>query len=105
MRANGYKVEAVNWRGSNYELDIVARKGRCLVFAEVKCSRGNTFGPPEMRVTAVKRRRLAIAAAEYMVTLDRPPDEIRFDVISIFWPKGKSPRINHIEGAFFIDGD
>lgn len=103
LRAHGYTIEAVNWRGQSYELDLVARKGPCLAFVEVKCSRGEDFGPPEARVGKIKRRRLAIAADEYMAGLECPPEEIRFDIISIFWPRGQSPQITHMEGAFFLD--
>jgi putative endonuclease len=105
LRAHGYEIETTNWRNKNYELDLVARKGGCLVFVEVKCSRSELFGPPEARVTKTKRRRLAMAASEYLSTLETPPDEVRFDVISILWLPGKSPQITHFEGAFFLDDD
>jgi putative endonuclease len=104
LRAHGYEIEAVNWRKS-YEIDIITRKGKALAFVEVKCSRSELFGPPEFRVNKTKRQRLAVAASEYLSELDWEPDEIRFDVISILWPKGKSPDITHIEGAFFLDSD
>jgi putative endonuclease len=105
LRAHGYDIEAVNWRQKSYELDIVARKGKALAFVEVKCSRGRDFGPPEMRVTKTKRQRLALAALEYLSSIDWHPDDVRFDVISILWPKGKSPQITHFEGAFFAESD
>jgi hypothetical protein len=40
-----------------------------------------------------------------MLKLEREPEEVRFDIISIFWPRGKSPQITHMEGAFFLDDD
>ena len=105
LRAHGYVIEAANWRGQSYELDLIVRKGPCLAFVEVKCARDNTFGSPDERVNKTKRRRLAIAASEYMSQLEIPPEEVRFDVISILWPRGKSPEITHMEGAFFIDDE
>ena len=36
------------------ELDIVARRGRCLVFCEVKSKTGDGFGDPLEMVGAVK---------------------------------------------------
>ena len=105
LRAHGYDIDAVNWRQKSYEIDIVARKGKCLVFVEVKSSQDDSFGPPELRVNLTKRRRIATAASEYLSLLDDPPEEARFDVISIFWPPGKSPEITHLESAFMIEDD
>jgi putative endonuclease len=105
LRAGGYAIEATNWRRSNYEIDIIASKSNCLVFVEVKCSRSEDFGPPELRITKTKRQRLAMAAAEYLSLLTQAPAEIRFDVISIFWPRSRPPQITHLESAFFIETD
>ncbi len=88
---------------SRFELDIVARKAGALVFIEVKASRRNLFGPPEIRVGYTKRKRIAEAASEYISQLDKFPEEIRFDVIGILWKEGGAPRINHIESAFTLD--
>jgi putative endonuclease len=93
----------VKWRESRYELDIVARKGGLLVFVEVKASRSESFGPPELRVNRTKQKRMAAAALEYLSMLEYQPDEIRFDVIGVLWRKGECPGINHIESAFIVE--
>jgi putative endonuclease len=72
---------------------------------EVKSSRTSEFGPPELRVTRGKQRRIAIAAREYLSFCENIPDEVRFDVIAITWPLGQSPRIDHLEAAFMADID
>jgi putative endonuclease len=95
----------VKWRGSRYELDIVARKGGLLVFVEVKASSGRLFGPPELRVTRSKQKRIAAAALEYLSGVKDQPDEIRFDVIGIVWRKGEKPGISHMESAFIVEDD
>ena len=72
---------------------------------EVKSSRSTEFGPPELRVTKTKQRRLAIAAQEYISSSNQVPDEIRFDVIAITWPQNERPHIEHLEGAFIVEND
>jgi putative endonuclease len=103
--AKGYTIVARNWRQKSYEIDIIARKGDCLAIVEVKSSRTTEFGPPELRVTKTKQKRLAIAAQEYISSCDKLPDEIRFDVIAITWPRDRGPEIEHLEGAFFAEID
>jgi putative endonuclease len=105
LRAHGYKIEATNWRRETYELDIVARKEKMLVFVEVKSARSDLFGPPQLNVHKRKQRRLITAAWEYLSILDWEPEEMRFDVIAITWPAGKPPKIDHIESAFTADID
>ena len=84
------------------EIDIVARKGEYIVFAEVKLRRNADFGEAKEFVTPNKQRRI-IAAAQYW--LMKHPTELqpRFDVIEIYAPDGTRtvrPEIHHIEDAF-----
>ena len=45
-RLRGYRVLAKNARAGRNELDIVLRRGRTLVFCEVKARSGDGFGDP-----------------------------------------------------------
>src|SRR2546423_961034 len=71
------------WVGG-YELDLVVRRGRRLVFCEVKAKLGEQFGEPEEMVDGEKRRRLRRAAGAWLA---RHPEAgglaISFDVIAI----------------------
>jgi putative endonuclease len=95
--AKGFRILARRWRSPLGEIDIVARRRRLLVFAEVK-ARPNLDEAAES-VNVRQRRRIA-AAAE--VWLSANPDEsildIRFDAILV--APGKIPR--HIRGAFEV---
>ena len=62
-RARGYAVLARNWRCREGELDLVVRRGRTLVFVEVKTRRTDRFGIPAEAVTPTKQRRLRDAGA------------------------------------------
>ena len=103
--ARGYRIEAVNWRKSRYEIDIVAAKGDVLAFVEVKTSKDASLGPPELRVDRTKQKRIAEAASEYLAELEEIPENIRFDVIRILWGQDKRPEITHLEAAYVIEED
>ena len=53
------------WAGG-YELDLVLRRGRRLVFCEVKAKGGPGFGDPLEMVTGEKLRRLAQAGESWL---------------------------------------
>jgi len=93
--AKGYRIAARRWKTPVGEIDIVARRRRDLVFAEVK-ARDHIDAAAEAVTERTKRR--ILAAAE--LWLASHPDDaqcfIRFDVILI--APGKIPR--HIANAF-----
>ena len=65
-RLRGYRILGENvWIGG-YELDLVVRRGRTLVFCEVKGKSGTGFGDPLEMVTPEKVRRVRRAAAAWL---------------------------------------
>ncbi len=95
----------MNWRKSRFEIDIVASKEDVLVFIEVKSSRTEFLGPPELRVNKTKQKKIAQAATEYLSELKTIPENLRFDVISILLGPDGPPEITHIESAYIMDDD
>lgn len=93
--AAGYTIVARNWRCRDGELDIVALRGRQLVFVEVKARRTDRFGIPAEAVTPEKQRRLRRLAMEFMQESDVPRGSLRFDVVSVL-----GGRLEVIEAAF-----
>jgi putative endonuclease len=93
--AKGFRILARRWRSPLGEIDIVARRRRLLVVAEVK-ARASLDEAAES-VNERQRQRIA-AAAE--IWLAAHPDEsildIRFDAILV--APGRIPR--HIPAAF-----
>ena len=83
-RLRGYRVLAANARAGRNELDIVLRRGRRLVFCEVKARSGDGYGDPREAVGPEKERRLRRAAE---VWLARNPSllelEIAFEVVGV----------------------
>ena len=94
--ASGYEVLARNWRCRLGEIDLIVRRGRTVVFCEVKARTSDAFGAPVEAVTHAKRERLRHLAARWLAD-DAPirPGEIRFDVASVM--RG---QVEIIEGAF-----
>ena len=100
LQANGYEILDRNWHAGHVELDIVARRGETVIFVEVKTRGTDRFGPPEGFVTKRKQRLLSAAAAAYMQA-NGYEWALRFDVVSIVWPDGEAPVVEHYEDAFF----
>ena len=75
---------AANARAGGNELDLVVRRGRRLVFCEVKARAGSGFGHPWEAVGPEKTRRVERAAAGW---LSRRPDlldlDVTFEVVAV----------------------
>jgi putative endonuclease len=80
----GYRVLAANAWAGRYELDLVLRRGRRLVFCEVKAKSGPGFGDPLEMITDEKVRRLR-QAAELWLARHAELDglEIRYEAVAI----------------------
>ena len=65
-RARGYRLVAANVRAGGYELDLVLRRGRRLVFVEVKEKGGPAFGGPLEMIDGEKVRRVSTAARAWL---------------------------------------
>lgn len=71
------------WAGGN-ELDLIVRRGRSLVFCEVKAKLGEGYGEPAEMVGAEKQRRLRRAAEAWLAARPELRElEIRFDVVAV----------------------
>lgn len=93
--AHGYEVVCRNWRCREGELDLVVRRGRELVFVEVKARTTDRFGVPAEAVTPAKQRRLRGLAAHYLADTGTRAPALRFDVVAIL-----AGRLEVIEAAF-----
>jgi putative endonuclease len=83
-KRRGYTIVARNWRCPIGEIDLVMRRGRLLVVAEVKARKSDAFGVPALAVTPLKQQRLRRLAAVWLAEhrVGRRVD-VRFDVVAI----------------------
>jgi putative endonuclease len=80
----GYRVLAVRVWAGGYELDLVLRRGRRLVFCEVKAKGASRFGDPLEMVGPEKVRRLEQAAETWLATHPEAAGlEVRFEVVGL----------------------
>lgn len=66
LQQQGYALVARNWKSRRKEIDIIAHRGGCLYFVEVKTRSGLAFGHGEEQVNALKMKHLKEAASDYL---------------------------------------
>ncbi len=100
LKKRGYKIIQRNFRCREGEIDIIAQKGECLVFVEVRTKKNTAFGTPEESVTLSKREKLISLANAYLQAYDKPPLSWRIDVVAVeLTPDNRVSRLEHIENA------
>ncbi|MBC8156144.1 MAG: YraN family protein [Bacteroidetes bacterium] len=96
---NGYEILARNYRHQHAEIDLIAQKGKLLIFVEVKTRTNLSFGNPEEFVSYEKTKLIMKAAEHYIFANDWQYD-IRFDIVSVAMA-GNRTQVRHIEDAFY----
>jgi putative endonuclease len=105
LKKKGYKLIESNYRCPRGEIDVVAKKGRELVFVEVRAKTGDAFGTPEESITAAKISHLIATAHHYRASHENLPEAWRIDVVAIeLDEKGGARRIEIIEHALGAGG-
>jgi len=93
-RLRGYLVLDANARCGGYELDLVLRRGRRLVFCEVKEKTGDAHGSPAEMVDDEKLRRVRRAASAWLAMHPRYAGlAVRFEVAAV--RSGRITRLRH----------
>ncbi len=99
LRRRGYRIIERNYRCPFGELDVIAAKGKELVFCEVKTRRGGDIEEALGAVDERRRKRMAQAASYYLAEKASSSRGCRFDVIALL--KAESGwRIVHVRDAF-----
>ena len=95
-RLRGYRILAANVRSGGVEVDLVARRGRRLVFCEVKAKGGPAYGDPLEMVGRAKQARLARAAEAWLAQHEDARDlEVSFEVVAV-----RGRRLERVRNAF-----
>ena len=92
----GYEILETNFYTKKGEIDIIAKKGICIIFVEVKTRTNLKYGTPAMGVNATKKKHIKDAAKIFLYLNRLWKNEIRFDVVEVFIQDGKC-KINHIK--------
>lgn len=100
-----YRIVETNYKAKHGEIDIIASKGRYIVFVEVKSRKAEhaeRYGRPAYAVNYSKREHIRSAIRSYLFfshTKLRP----RIDIIEVYLSE-KGHRIEHIKDAFGAEG-
>lgn len=98
-RARGFKIVDRNFRAPGGELDVVARRGRLVVFCEVKARTSTRYGAPAEFVDPRKAVRIQRCAGAWLARRRPGRVEVRFDVVSAI-VRGNQVDLTHIPAAF-----
>lgn len=108
LSRKGYKILATNYCNTTGrrlgEIDIVAQKGKEIVFVEVKTRMGSGKGIllPEESITPQKLQKLARIASHYLREKRLQSAPYHFDALAILYdPEAKKASIRHLEHIFF----
>lgn len=95
-RLRAYRILGANvWIGG-YEIDLILRRGRRLIFCEVKSKGGQGRGDPLEMVSADKERRLRQAAETWLgLRPELAGLETSFEVVAV-----RGGRVERIPDAF-----
>ena len=96
----GLTIVDRNWRCPQGEIDLVAREGHELVFAEVKTRSSTAFGHPLEAITPIKLARLRRLAAAWCEAHPGPHSAVRIDALAVIAPRGGPVEIEHLRRVF-----
>ncbi|MBV9493191.1 MAG: YraN family protein [Acidobacteria bacterium] len=98
-RLRGFRIVARNVRSKAGEIDLIARRGRLLVVAEVKTRQSLTAGEGYEAVNREKQLQLVRLADGYLARERLRDVTLRYDVLSLFWT-GRRFVVTHFPDAF-----
>ncbi|MBV8518181.1 MAG: YraN family protein [Acidobacteria bacterium] len=96
-RFRGYAIVARNERSHAGEVDLVVRRGKTLVIAEVKTRQTERAGEGHEAVDRAKRERLIRLGDRYAAKY--ADLQLRYDILSLYWT-GRRFRVTHYADAF-----
>lgn len=95
----GYRILFNNYRTKFGEMDIIAKKGDVIVFAEVKTRTSLIYGRPSEAINYKKQMNYQRLALHFIQNNPSDGVDYRFDVLEIIKSKDDY-SVNHIVNAF-----
>ena len=99
LTRKGLSVLCRNFLCRHGEIDIIAKDGETIVFAEVKYRQSTTYGLPGQAVNRKKQQHIIKSALYYLQQNRLFDHNVRFDVIEVLKIDGKT-WIRQNENAF-----
>jgi len=101
LKLVGYEVLRRNFRFGHLEIDIVARKDRCVAFIEVKTRRNRHYGSAVEAVDRGKIQNIRLAAEFFLASYAGilAADEYRIDLVALDVDDGAGfMKLRHLRG-------
>lgn len=102
LAARGFELVARNVHSRYGETDLICRTTagpeELWLFVEVRTFRSDRHGRPEQSLTPRKLARMRRLAQGYLAAQGRSQAAFRLDAVTIFWPPGGSPNLQHWPG-------
>lgn len=102
LTLHGYRPICRNFTVKGGEIDLVMKKGKFLVFVEVKARRKDSLVSPLEAVNRQKEKHLRFAATRFLQTCKKKYRDLqpRFDVVCVTIGNIGFKVTEHIENAF-----
>lgn len=102
LRGQGYRVLDERCRTRFGELDIICRKGRVIVFVEVRSRQKLEGLPAEESLSPQKMDHIIKCAQSWLGAKKLSENPVRFDLVTVDF-SGEKPRLSHYPAAFESD--
>lgn len=79
--SRGFEIIRANYTVRGAEIDIIAKENDCIVFVEVKWRTSCRYSTPRESVTDAKKRRICMAALQWLQENSLQEANVRFDII------------------------
>lgn len=100
MKRESFRLVARNYRCPYGEIDLIARRERLVLFAEVKTRNADAPLDPIRAVQVAQWDRIERAARYFIQRHQLHDYAFRFDLLLLTWRGGGGPIIEHFENAW-----
>ena len=97
LKSRRYRIVRRNYRCPVGEVDLVAAQDGTIVFVEVKTRSSDRSADPQEAARYTKWSRVERAARCFLTQHCRGDLPCRFDLVTVVWPDGAEPVIEHFE--------
>jgi len=100
----GWRILERNYRAGHREIDLIAQRGDCIAFVEVKGRQARRQGDPLEAINWRKRREIERVARQWLARSGERNQTFRFDAIAVRIGPGGRAELEHVPDAWRLSG-